>query len=64
MPLYEYTCEKCKKQFEVLRGINDKEQVRCPECDEPAKKLVSGFAVMSAGATRANFCAPTGSGGG
>ena len=60
MPLYEYRCEKCNEEFEVLRRINDEEEVRCPKCDEPAKKLVSGFATISAGGS----CAPTSSGGG
>ena len=64
MPLYEYECEKCKEQFEILRGIDDAEEVRCPKCNEPAKKLVSGFAVGSAGAIRADPCTPSSSGGG
>ncbi len=23
MPIYEYKCQKCGKQFEALQGIND-----------------------------------------
>ncbi len=32
MPLYEYTCEKCNNEFELLiRSASDKPA--CPECD-------------------------------
>ena len=37
MPLYEYECEKCGKQIEVLQGMNDP----APECHGPMKKLIS-----------------------
>lgn len=30
MPLYEYTCQKCKHQFETL--VFDGEEIECPEC--------------------------------
>ncbi|MCA9205220.1 MAG: zinc ribbon domain-containing protein [Pirellulaceae bacterium] len=30
MPLYEYTCEGCHGDFELL--VRDREQPACPEC--------------------------------
>jgi putative FmdB family regulatory protein len=30
MPLYEYACDKCEHQFELLVFTGDK--VECPEC--------------------------------
>lgn len=30
MPLYEYTCQECKKEFETL--VFGDEVVECPEC--------------------------------
>ena len=33
MPLYEYECEKCDHQFEMLVFTGDK--VECPECTSP-----------------------------
>ena len=45
MPLYEYRCEKCDEQFEELRSASDEDEVRCPSCDRPAKKLLSAFSV-------------------
>lgn len=47
MPLYEYKCENCGERFEVIRRPSDKDEVKCPTCDEKAKKLLSGFSVGS-----------------
>jgi len=41
MPLYEYSCEKCEKSFELIRNISDKTQVHCPVCDAVCRKNVS-----------------------
>ncbi len=30
MPLYEYVCETCQKEFEAL--VHDGEEVECPHC--------------------------------
>ena len=49
MPLYEYACESCGEQFEVIASSSESEDVRCPECGEPARKLLSGFAVGRSG---------------
>jgi putative FmdB family regulatory protein len=34
MPRYEFLCEKCKKPFELIMTISerDKAQVKCPTC--------------------------------
>jgi putative FmdB family regulatory protein len=45
MPLYEYKCKKCQKRFEVIRRVTDSDPVECPECGEPASRLLSGFAI-------------------
>lgn len=51
MPIYEYTCAKCKKRFEQLvRSMKAADDpVKCPECgsDQTARSL-SVFAVSSA----------------
>ncbi|RME66196.1 MAG: zinc ribbon domain-containing protein [Nitrospirae bacterium] len=42
MPIYEYKCENCDKDFEVLVFGNQK--VKCPECgSENIKKKFSVF---------------------
>ena len=51
MPIYEYTCAKCKGKFEQLvRSMKAADEpVKCPECgsDKTARSL-SVFAVSSA----------------
>ena len=45
MPIYEYKCQACQKEFEVLRKISDEPLTDCPQCNEPAlKKKVSAAA--------------------
>jgi putative FmdB family regulatory protein len=45
MPLYEYICDNCDEQFEILRSISDQNEVICPKCEESARKLLSAFAI-------------------
>jgi len=52
MPFYEYRCEQCDHELEVLQKISDPPLVDCPECAQPAlKKLVSaaGFRLKGSG---------------
>lgn len=45
MPIYEYKCEACHAQLEVLQKMADAPLLECPECGEPAlKKKVSAAA--------------------
>ena len=60
MPLYEYVCDECDHRFELIRSASDTEEVTCPECGAPARKLISWFATGTSGA---KGCAPSGSGG-
>ncbi|MCX6581783.1 MAG: zinc ribbon domain-containing protein [Candidatus Aminicenantes bacterium] len=41
MPLYEYRCKKCKKNFEVLQKINAEPMTNCLYCQGDVEKLVS-----------------------
>lgn len=46
MPIYEYVCEKCGNEFEVL--VFRDEAITCPDCGagNPTKKMSSfGFSV-------------------
>jgi putative FmdB family regulatory protein len=45
MPIYEYQCQACQEELEVLRKISDEPLVDCPACGKPAlKKKVSAAA--------------------
>jgi putative FmdB family regulatory protein len=41
MPIYEYKCKKCKKEFEKLVFAGDNTAISCPECqsNEVTKKM-------------------------
>lgn len=45
MPLYEFVCQKCQKQFTFLSGVvAQNEEPRCPVCrSHDLKKLISRF---------------------
>ncbi len=41
MPIYEYRCEKCGKEFEAWQRISDEPIENCSECGGAARKLIS-----------------------
>lgn len=58
MPLYEYRCEHCGHEMEVLQKLSDAPLVNCPACDQPAlKKLISaaGFRLKGGGWYETDF---------
>ena len=50
MPLYEYRCEACDHQFEVIRKFSDPPIAVCPKCGAgPVVKLFSSPAFQFKG---------------
>ncbi len=49
MPLYDYSCEKCGKRFELMRSMSDNSQVTCPDCASVCKKNVTTTSFMLKG---------------
>jgi putative FmdB family regulatory protein len=41
MPIYEYACDDCGKQCEVIQKITDEPLSTCPECGGQIHKLIS-----------------------
>lgn len=41
MPIYEYKCKKCGKEFETFQKITDPARTSCKFCKGPAQKLIS-----------------------
>ena len=73
MPIYEYRCQSCARDFEVTRPFSQSsDPAPCPTCGKPAQKLVSSFAskaeytvkVPTKEPFRAPMAAKAGSGGG
>lgn len=45
MPIYEYWCEACSKEFEQMRPMSQSsEPAKCPTCGSSSDKLPSVFA--------------------
>jgi putative FmdB family regulatory protein len=58
MPIYEYQCEACGEQMEVMQKMSDAALIDCPKCGRPAlKKLVSaaGFRLSGGGWYETDF---------
>ncbi len=49
MPIYEYRCEKCRHQFDLLQKITDEPVEKCPECGGPVSKLISSTSFILKG---------------
>jgi putative FmdB family regulatory protein len=50
MPLYEYRCEACEHQFEVIQKFSDPHVAVCPKCASgPVVKLLSSPAFQFKG---------------
>jgi putative FmdB family regulatory protein len=52
MPIYEYRCEACGHELEVMQKMSDDALRDCPTCNKPAlKKLISaaGFQLKGSG---------------
>ncbi len=49
MPIYEYRCEKCGKEFEEHQSIHDKPLKECKYCKGPVKKLISRVGIQFKG---------------
>jgi putative FmdB family regulatory protein len=41
MPIYEYKCRKCGRQYEAFQGINEPELKSCKFCKGNVHKMVS-----------------------
>ena len=58
MPIYEYRCQSCSHELEVMQKLSDPELSDCPNCSRPAlKKLISpvGFRLKGSGWYETDF---------
>jgi len=49
MPLFEYGCQECKAQFELLRPHAEADSAACPQCGSASvERHLSTFGVSAA----------------
>lgn len=60
MPIYEYQCRSCTRQFDVLQKVDeDGRNLVCPDCGKKApEKVLSVFS--AAGGGKQNACSAPG----
>lgn len=60
MPIYEYECLNCSKQFEVMQKFSDKPLRRCPACGGRVHKLISrtSFILKGTGWYATDYASP------
>lgn len=49
MPIYEYRCEACGAQHEIVQKITDEPLSVCPSCSGKMKKMVSSTSFVLKG---------------
>ena len=49
MPLYEYQCDACGREFELIRKFSDPPLEKCPHCGGTVRKLFSSPAIQFKG---------------
>jgi len=58
MPFYEYRCETCGHEMEIMQKMSDPPVAECPACGEPnLRKLISaaGFRLKGGGWYETDF---------
>jgi putative FmdB family regulatory protein len=62
MPIYEFHCEKCERDSEILVRSADWKTAECPHCG--SKKLTKKFSTFASANSGGNNPAPRANGGG
>ncbi len=58
MPIYEYACQECGHEFEIIQKMSDSPLKVCPQCEKESlvkKMSVSGFALKGSGWYETDF---------
>ncbi len=49
MPTYEYHCDECSKNFDVVQSFHDDPLTTCPTCSAPVKKIFGNVGIVFKG---------------
>ncbi len=57
MPIFEFKCDNCGKEFERVVFGSDEDKVNCPDCgDLETRKLMSVFSCSRTGEASSGSC--------
>jgi putative FmdB family regulatory protein len=49
VPTYEYRCETCEKNFDVVQSFHDEPVRSCPTCGSPVRKVFGNVGIVFKG---------------
>ncbi len=49
MPTYEYRCDSCAKNFDVVQSFTDDPLTECPTCGSPVRKVFGSVGIVFKG---------------
>ncbi len=49
MPTYEYHCDSCEKNFDVVQSFQDDPLTACPTCGSPVRKVFGNVGIVFKG---------------
>lgn len=49
MPTYEYHCDSCARNFDVVQGFHDDPLEVCPTCGSPVRKVFGSVGIVFKG---------------
>lgn len=49
MPTYEYSCDQCEKNFDVVQSFHDEPLTSCPTCGSPVRKVFGNVGIVFKG---------------
>ncbi len=49
MPTYEYRCDSCEKNFDVVQSFHDDALTACPTCGSPVRKVFGNVGIVFKG---------------
>jgi putative FmdB family regulatory protein len=49
LPTYEYRCDSCEKNFDVVQSFHDDPITSCPTCGSPVRKVFGNVGIVFKG---------------
>ncbi len=49
MPTYEYRCDQCARNFDVVQSFQDDPLTECPTCGNPVRKVFGSVGIVFKG---------------